>query len=355
MADRRSFLLGCMALGALPRGTWAAVGQPAYLSAGKRGEDYVLCGLSHTGDVTFELPIPARGHAAAAHPVRSEAVAFARRPGVFALVLDCGSGNVVAHLTAARGRHFYGHGVFSRDGRYLFTTENDYDAADGVIGVWDTHANYARIDEFPSGGVGPHDIKRLPDSDTLVVANGGIETHPDSGRDKLNIPVMESHLSYLKDGKVVETVSLGREHKYASIRHLSVAQNGTVAFGMQWEGGTPAPRLVGTHQMGKAPTLLNLSDTELTAMNGYVASIAFSGDNASIGVTCPRGGVVQTYDAASGHLVATHLAEDIGGVAARASGFVVTSGLGGVHHVGRDTVTQQAQHPIQWDNHLIAL
>ncbi len=354
MTDRRSFLLGCLAASAVPHATWAATGATAFLSAGKIGEDYVLCGLSRAGDVTFEIPIPTRGHAAAAHPTRPEAVAFARRPGTFAMVLDCATGDVIANLSAARGRHFYGHGVFSQEGRTLFTTENDYDAARGVVGVWDT-ATYTRIDEFDSGGVGPHDIKRLPNSGTLVVANGGIETHPDSGRDKLNIPVMESNLAYLENGTVTETVTLGRTHQYASIRHLSVARDGTVTFGMQWEGGTPSPALVGTHLSGNAPALMSLSDTDLAAMSGYVASIAFSGDDRFVGVTCPRGGLVQTYDTHTGRLAVTHPADDIGGIAAQANGFTVTSGDGSLLTIGAKTITRQAQHSIQWDNHLVAV
>lgn len=43
-----------------------------------------------------------------------------------------------------------------------------------VIGVWKTEAGYTRCDEFPSGGIGPHDLRLMPDSGTLVVANGAL-------------------------------------------------------------------------------------------------------------------------------------------------------------------------------------
>jgi len=189
MANRRAFLAGMVATGLAPKATWADVGKPAYLSAARRLDgEFVLCGLSDGGRITFEVSFPARGHAAAAHPIRAEAVAFARRPGTFAIVINCASGVHVAQLQAPEGRHFYGHGAFSVDGSKLFTTENDYGAGRGIVGVWDATSGYQRIGEFDSGGVGPHDIKPMPGGDLLVVANGGIETHPETGRTKLNIP-----------------------------------------------------------------------------------------------------------------------------------------------------------------------
>ena len=48
-------------------------------------------------------------------------------------------------------------------------------------------ADFARVGEFPTHGVGPHELLLLGDGRTLAVANGGIETHPDFGRAKLNI------------------------------------------------------------------------------------------------------------------------------------------------------------------------
>ena len=43
----------------------------------------------------------------------------------------------------------------------------------------------SRIGELASFGVGPHEVVLMPDGATLVVANGGIRTHPDRDRAKL--------------------------------------------------------------------------------------------------------------------------------------------------------------------------
>ena len=127
MPSRRGFLAGLAAATLAPQPSWADAGSPAYLAAA-RGEDgsFVLYGLDGSGHRVFAVPLPSRGHAAAAHPSRPEAVAFARRPGTFALVIDCRSGGrLIARLAAPKGRHFFGHGAFSSDGTLLYTSEND--------------------------------------------------------------------------------------------------------------------------------------------------------------------------------------------------------------------------------------
>lgn len=354
MANRRQFLTGLLATGLAPLPTWADAGSPAFLSAAARADGaYVLCGIGLNQNVTFQIPLPARGHAAAAHPTRPLAVAFARRPGTFAVVIDCITGQPTATLNAPAGRHFYGHGAFSQDGAWLFTTENDYEAGTGRIGVWDVAASFQRAGDFASGGIGPHDIKRLPRTDTLVVANGGIDTHPDSGRTMLNIPTMEPNLSYIAGDKVIEVATLDRNHHKNSIRHLSVAQDGTVAFGMQWQGDAPAPPLVGTHKRGQTPQLLSVADDKLREMQGYVGSITFGQGGTEVIATSPRGGVLQRYDAQTGTYLAQTQLEDVCGAAATQNEVILTTGTGKIVGLRGNQIT--AHNGLKWDNHLVAL
>ena len=173
---RRHFLTGAGAglagLAAAPLWADIAGAAPLYLSAANTADNATwLVGLTLDGRVPFAHPLPGRGHAAAVHPERAEAVAFARRPGDFALVIDCATGAETARLTTPDDRHFYGHGAYTADGRLLLTTENAFDAPDGRIGVWDAENGYARLGDFASGGLGPHEILRLANG-TFAVANG---------------------------------------------------------------------------------------------------------------------------------------------------------------------------------------
>ena len=356
MTSRRHFLAGLAASSLTHLRGWAAVGAPDYLAAALFPDgSYRLAGLTRDGDTLFTLPLPARGHAAAAHPHRAQAVAFARRPGSFAVVIDCTTGTETARLTAPEGRHFYGHGVFSADGAQLFTTENDYEAAEGVIGVWDT-ASYTRLGEFPSGGVGPHDMRLMPDGKTLVVANGGIETHPETGRTKLNLPVMQPSLTYLDmTGAVQEKVTLPRAMHKNSIRHLAVRPDGLVAFAMQWQGDkTQHPPLLGLHRRGTTPRLLAAPEAQQNSLQGYAGSIAFAANGQSVAITCPRGNALHQFDVATGTLTAAIALEDVCGIGAGADGFVFTTGTGLVGALAT-TARISARPDCQWDNHLIPI
>ncbi|MDB5665493.1 DUF1513 domain-containing protein [Cypionkella sp.] len=351
MATRRAFLAG-LAAASLPRVSWAEVGSPACLAAGKLGDEFVLHGLSAVGESLFEIGLPARGHAAAAHPTEALAVAFARRPGTFALVLDCLTGKTRHQLTPPEGRQFNGHGAFSVDGALLMTSEVVAETSAGRVGLWET-AGFTRIGEWDSHGIGPHEIRRLADG-RIVVANGGIETDPND-RTKLNIDTMRPNLTLLSaEGVLLDQVELDADFHQNSIRHLALHGEG-VAFAMQWEGDkTEAVAQLGLWVPGTAPQLCLPPDTEAFAMKGYAGSIAVSRDGDLIALTSAPAGVVMLFDGAGGWL-ATHRRADASGVAALASGLRVTDGQGGVWNYGRDGLVRLTRNATQWDNHLIAL
>lgn len=351
MTHRRTFLVGLAASGLSPRLTWAEIGAPAYLSAARLPDgSFAMFGLDASANPVFSIPLPARGHAAACHPVRAEAVAFARRPETFAVVLNCATGKVLAQLAAPDGRHFYGHGVFGADGALLFTTENAFELGEGRIGIWDAARDYRRIGEMSSGGIGPHDIRRLPGTDTIVVANGGIETHPDSGRTKLNLPTMAPNLTYLSaGGEIIEQVGTTPEMRLNSIRHLDVRADGLVAFACQWQGEPmPGLSLQGTHRAGEPLRWLPYPNARRGP--AYAGSIAFSASGDAIGVTCPRSDRIAVYSMRGGCEVQDFT--DGCGIAPCGSGFLVTSGSGSLLMTKDREVRRLDGFSGAWDNHL---
>lgn len=356
MATRRGFLIGLAAAGASPRIGWAEVGNPAYLAAARDADgSFALYGLTEAGTTTFRVPLPARGHAGAAHPTRAEAVAFARRPGAYALVLDCAHGTILHHLTPPPNRQFNGHGVFAERGALLFTSEQASDTSDGIVGIWDAADGYVRIGEFSSGGIGPHDLRLMPDGVTLVVANGGIATDP-TDRTKLNIPTMRPNLAYLDlSGQPVDLVELAPDLRQNSIRHLALRPDGLTAFAMQWEGEVgAAPPLLGLHRRGKPPTLVEAPLPDELAMQGYAGSVAFSGDRSEVATTSPRGGRLHRFDA-GGSFVGAVSRIDVYGLAARKGGYLASDGLGGLVLVGSTGRALLSRHPCARDNHIVAL
>lgn len=207
---RRTFLATLAASGLMPVTGSGIAGRRTgvcYLSArADKQRRYFVSGIDVSGRLLFDLPLSARAHAIAVHPCGTEAMIIARRPGTFLQPIDLQKGSLLGQINCAPDRHFYGHGVYSRDGRYFYTTENDIETGRGIIGVRDAGSGYRLIEEFFSGGIGPHEICLMPDDDTLAVANGGIRTHPDFGRTPLNLESMQPSLGYIEchTGKLIE-------------------------------------------------------------------------------------------------------------------------------------------------------
>jgi hypothetical protein len=346
--QRRTFL-ATLAASLAPRLTWADIGAPAFLAAGKRDEDFFLHGLTATGNSLFRIALPGRGHAAAAHPTHAEAVAFARRPGTFALVIDCATGETRHRMTPPEGMQFNGHGAYSADGTLLMTSEVVAETSEGRIGLWET-ARYTRVTDWPSHGIGPHEIKRLPDG-RLAVANGGIQTDP-VDRTKLNIADMRPNLTLLsEDGTLLDQIDQPDLHQN-SIRHLSL-QGDTIAFAMQWEGdpSEPVPQL-GLWTPGRAPILCTPPEAQAFTLQGYAGSIAAT-DNRIL-ITSPKGGALMLFDASGNH-VSTHHRADLCGAANSGEGFTVTDGQGAIWAADDTGLKPLSSDRTQWDNHLVGL
>ena len=363
MTTRRAFLRGAAGFGTatlLPRIGWAAAGSPHYLAAaGLPDRSYWLLGLTEAGAETFRLRLPDRGHAAAAHPRRPEAVAFARRPGTFALVIDCAEGREVARLHSPDDRHFYGHGAFTPDGTLLLTTENAISEGTGRLGIWDAADGYKRIGEVWSGGSGPHEVRLMPDGSRFAVANGGIETDPTSGRADLNIATMVSSLAYVdtETGAVLDVLGLAPEHRLLSIRHLAAGRDGTLAAALQWQGSElEAPPLLAVHRSGHDRLDLLAAEPAIQRhTRNYAGSVAVTDDGRLAAYTAPRGNMMLIFDLAGPAPVAVVEATDICGLAAAGTGFACSTGEGRFLRRGGAPAPDLRFDRVAFDNHLVRI
>ncbi|MGJ3263360.1 MAG: DUF1513 domain-containing protein [Salinarimonas sp.] len=338
--DRRSFLAGLgAALGSALAGGPASAAAPVYVACAQgRDGTQLVCAFTGEGRLLFETALPERGHDVAARPGGRDLVVFARRPGGWMAIVDRDGGAVTRVVLAADGRHFYGHGAFSADGRLLWATENHVETGAGVLGVYDCAAGYARIGEIPTGGIGPHDLALMPDgggAPRLVVANGGIRTHPRTGREILNTGALEPSLAVLRpeDGTLEEVRDLGRELADLSIRHLATADDGGSVFGCQFAGNPLAVvPLVGARDASGRVRLFEMPDDDLISMDNYVGSVALDPSGAIVCATSPRGSVAAFFERASGRYLGRRRMSDVCGAApgAVAGTFLVTSGNDGV-------------------------
>lgn len=332
-------------------------------AAARRESDgsYAAVIFDAAGEDVAKVPLPGRGHDSTARPGTRECVTFARRPGNFAVSFTPGMSSPPVWFTSREGRHFYGHGVFSQDGRLLYTTENDFENGAGVIGIRDATGGYKQIGELSSYGVGPHDLALLADSRTIVVANGGIMTHPAYRRQKLNLTDMKPSLAYidLLTGDLLDQVALPHDLHQLSIRHLAVGGRDRVVFGGQHQGPmSERPALLGMHVRGRDISLFELGEETYARMNNYVSSVEADNSGDYVAATSSHGGVAVVLDLAKGNCAAIREVADISGVARRrgAPGFLSTTGGGDILPLGGRGAEEPLAHVnAAWDNHAINL
>lgn len=352
--DRRAFLrmagtAFAASLGAGP--AFALARTDAVFASGYMDRDgrFGIAVLAEDGTVIDRTALPARSHGMAFSPATNHLVAFARRPGTFALVIDRSGRAEPRTIAAAQERHFFGHGCFSPDGRLLYASENDFDANRGIIGLYDARDGYRRIGEYSTYGIGTHDLSVSDDGRFLIAANGGIETHPDFGRTKLNLDHMEPSLALIDaaTGALVERHALPEKLRQLSTRHIDLDDRGRIWFACQYEGPrNDLPPLVGHFGRGEDLAFIDLPDETTIGLANYVGAIAVNRREGLVGLTSPNGGRFVVLDAKTGRVVRDEAIADAAGIAAAPHGFAVSSYDG--RFAGR-------REDVAWDQHIAGL
>ncbi|MEM9461954.1 MAG: DUF1513 domain-containing protein [Myxococcota bacterium] len=366
---RRPFLAGLGAMLAMPvvgAGCDADFVGERWISAQGADDDTYGLVVAEPGGVATTVKSGFRGHAVALHPADpSRVVMFARRPGRFGIVVDLERVQIVQRFECVAHRRLAGHGCFYADGTRLLTVEADIQTAEGTIAVRDADT-LEIVRELDTYGIGPHEAALMPDGRTVVVANGGILTRPETGRDKLNLDTMRSTLAYvdLASGSLLAEERVPEDK--ASIRHLAVTEDGTVVVAMQVQREAldhtePRP-LVAVQRPGHGLQILEDGLELTTAMQDYAAGVAVDDHSRVAAVPSPRGNLVAFWNIDTGKLV-RHLAfDDVSGVAlSRDQRRFVLSGSGGqVRLVDADTLAEVEEarerfSDVRWDNHMIVV
>lgn len=373
--SRRSFgksllggwlLPGVAAASLSPADQFGRSRSPQLFASAAKGRDnrYWLSVVDRQGRQTARLALPSRAHQVVAHPSKHWVVVVARRPGDYIKVFDYQKGATLFEIEAKPGYHLYGHGVFSSDGKFLVTTENKIENGQGRLVVRDVEQGFSEVADHPSYGIGPHQLAFLSDQQTLVVANGGILTHPDRGREKLNLDTMTPSLDYIdvKSGKLLEKQVLDSELHQLSIRHLAVNQADRVTIAMQYQGDMmDNPPLVATHQRGEPLRLLAAPEAINRSMKQYCGSVSIDDTGYFAAVSSPRGDMVTIWDIDAGNYLSHFRCSDGCGVAPSGhGGFMVSTGTGRIYHYDLATHTLaklalDISPSVAWDNHLTAI
>lgn len=363
MLSRRSFL--ALSGVAFSAPTWATLtqqeaGNELFASAYSLNKEEHLFGIfNQEGDILWSTPLLARAHAPVVHPNQSIVGIVARRPGFFMDFFDVSTHQRIIRIEPKADHHFYGHALFSQDGKHLITQENHYPSGQGKIFIRHWPSGEV-IQSYNSNGIGPHESVLLSD-DILVIANGGLKTHPDEDRAILNLDTMQPNVTYLslKDGRILNQAENTEDLHQLSIRHLDVNQHGTVALGFQYQGDIrDQVPLVAISNINK-PELeyLPIPEEVRIRFKQYCGSVCFDRSGEILAISTPRGGLVAYWHVDSKTFLGVENCRDVCGLVAtdRFHEFVLTSGIGTLltsNPVQNTNKVFKNYSNIHWDNHL---
>lgn len=300
-STRRQWLQGMAVLASMPLTSWAQpANTPQFAAAWAVGAElYVgVLQLPASPDQRLRIQhahaIPTRAHGMT--QLTDGSLLFAsRRPGDW--LLRVRPNGQEDWLWIEPDRAFNGHVIASHDGQHLYTTETDLADSQGLIGVRDVRT-LEKIAEWRTGGMDPHQL--LLDRDgSLMVANGGIPTQPETGRRKLKLTHMDSSIARLRpdqQGAIAGQWHL--EDPRLSLRHLSWGPQVAWATERRWLGIALQAEHDDAQQKQRAPVLALFDGERLhvapvptgATWQGYGGDIS---SNAShFAVTCPRADVL---------------------------------------------------------------
>jgi hypothetical protein len=193
----------------------------------------------------------------------------------------------------------------------------------------------------------------------IVIANGGIKTHPEKGREKLNVDTMQPNLAYidLKNGHVIDSYSLTNKH--LSIRHLDVSDSGKVIAGLQYQGApTDEVPLAISHHGESELQHLKADMSIWRSMKHYTASVCVNSKSNLVAITCPKANLITYWALDSDTFIASHKLKDGAGVALAAEQFISSTGRGRVitHKTPYIPYKELTSfNDLRWDNHMASL
>jgi len=234
--------------------------------------------------IVHTLAIPTRAHGLL--PLADGSlIAVARRPGDWLLRWWPGSKQKPLWHWTDGSRSFNGHAIAR--GSHIYTTETDTDSETSLIACRNTQTLETEI-EWPTHGIDAHELIWNKDASSLIVANGGVPTAPETGRSKRDLHRMQSTLVRL-DGRTGALQSQWRlPDARLSLRHLAWNPERTLlGIALQAEhtdasakNAAPVLALFDGKQLRTCPHAANVP------LHGYGGSIVATAHGWA--VSCPR-------------------------------------------------------------------
>lgn len=242
---------------------------------------------SDSYSIISDFNVPYEVHLATLSPDKNSILVCSRKPGASLLKYDL-NGNIIAELKPIKNQHFEGHGIFTLDEKYIFATASDYEKGQGKLLKLNSQ-DLSLIEEFSSGGIGPHELVWQSDR-TIAIANTGVLTHPNSGREILNLSSIQSTV-VLFDSQKEEIIHQWQVPQPGlSARHLDCMDNGDLVIGCQYKKQDQRPACIAFARKKQELIFADQKNEMLHwNMKGYTASIKSIPNTHQALISNPRG------------------------------------------------------------------
>lgn len=193
----------------------------------------------------------------------------------------------------------------------------------------------------------------LPDKNTLCVANGGILTHPDTGRTKLNLHEMRSSITFIdsRDGSLIKKLDVPIAYQRLSLRHMAVDHKGTIWIGGQYEGdhsdNIPLIATISLIDLERGLQFFEFDSKTMKGMANYIGSVASGMEGKKIAFTSPKGNILLVVNVETRSILVKERLYGVCGVAYSSEDFLALS-MSGKTNGGEE-------RKFYWDNHLFKL
>lgn len=236
-----------------------------------------------------KIEVPVLGHSLAGHPTdRHRVVMLGQRPRPQSVEIDLSTMQVSRIFEAGDGRYFYGHGSFDEKGEFLYSTESNISGPTGTISIRDPRT-FKSVSEFPSFGVGPHELEFTDKGNLTVVANGGVRTSKDA-------PTMKSSLAIIEtaSGKLLDKFEI--PYQQLSIRHLAVGPNGEVVVSLKNYGDKIPVASVAVGNIKTGIEIPAVPENLLPALQTNAFGVELSENGKIAAATHPSGKLMSIWD-----------------------------------------------------------
>ncbi|MBT9511718.1 MAG: DUF1513 domain-containing protein [Acidovorax sp.] len=307
---RRHALAALAGLGACviaPGAAFATTGDRVHLAAAweRQGSFHIGVLSTHEGagqalQIHAALEVPTRAHGLCVLSDGS-VLATARRPGDWLVRWRPGAGGEPQWLWQDGERSFNGHVLASADGQRLYTTETDAETGASWVVVRDART-LTTTAVWPTHGIDAHELiwdtqRRNGGAPTLIVANGGVPTAPETGRVKRDLGRMDPSLVRL-DARMGHLLGQWRlQDPRLSLRHLAWSPDGALlGIALQAEHDDAAAKNAAPVLAlfdGSALRVVAAPEHIAQSLRGYGGSMAATPTGWA--VSCPRAHGIATF------------------------------------------------------------